>query len=80
MLAAKLTVTTVTVVASWDPEAKVWFGSCDLLPLTTEAPSLDGLLARVREIAPEIAEMNGLVRSGDTLRIQLTTDAVAAVP
>ena len=32
----------------------MWWGSNDELPLTTEASTLEGLLARGLEIAPEI--------------------------
>ncbi|MGH6988396.1 MAG: DUF1902 domain-containing protein [Stellaceae bacterium] len=54
-----------------DPEAKVWVGSNDELPLTTEAPTLDALLDRVMAIAPEIAALNGPVASGDQVEIHL---------
>lgn len=36
-----------------------WIAESDALPLATEAPTLDALVARVWEIAPEIAELNG---------------------
>jgi hypothetical protein len=38
--------------AGWDGEAGVWWCSNDELPLTTEAPTFDQLVARVLEIAP----------------------------
>ena len=38
----------------------MWWCSNDELPLTTEAPTFDQLVARVIEIAPEIAAENGL--------------------
>jgi len=65
-----------TIHAEFDTEAKVWCGSNAELPLTTEAATLDQLLARAAEIAPEIAVMNGLAESGETVTIHLTADQV----
>jgi hypothetical protein len=58
------------VRADYDPEAGVWWASNDDLPLTTEAPTLDQLMARVMEIAPEIAELNGHAKR---VKIRVTT-------
>ena len=66
-----------TVHAFYDADAKVWCGSCDDLPLTAEADTLDGLLARAVEIAPEIALLNGLAEEGEEVTIHLTADQVA---
>lgn len=66
-----------TVHAHFDTDAKVWYGSSDELPLTTEADTLDKLFARALEIAPEIAVLNGLAKSGEQVSIQLTADQVA---
>jgi len=52
------------VHAKFDSQANVWWGSNDQLPLSTEAPTLDQLLARASEIAPEIAVLNGLAEAG----------------
>ncbi len=68
-----------TVRAHFDPETKVWWGSNEELPLTTEAPTLDQLFARAVEIAPEIAVMNGLAEHGEQVTIQITADRVATV-
>ena len=68
-----------TVHAEFDPEARVWCGSNSELPLTTEAPTLDQLLARAAEIAPEIGVMNGLAESGEPVTIHLTADQVAMI-
>lgn len=67
-----------TVHAEFDAEAGVWLGSNEDLPLTTEAPSLDALLTRILEIAPEIAVMNGLTRAGEALKIHLIANQVTA--
>jgi len=68
-----------TIHAEFDPEARVWCGSNSELPLTTEAPTLDQLLARAAEIAPEIAVMNGLADRGEPVKIHLTADHVATL-
>jgi hypothetical protein len=38
--------------AQWDGEAGVWWCTNDELPLATEAPTFEELVARVLEIAP----------------------------
>jgi hypothetical protein len=65
--------------AQWDPEAGVWWCSNDELPVTTEAPTFDELVARVMEIAPEMAETNGLVPSGGQIDIRVTAERVQSV-
>ena len=42
-----------------DADGDRWIAEADALPLATEAENLDALVARVWEIAPEIAELNG---------------------
>ncbi len=44
----------------WDGEAKVWVAICDDIPLALESESLDELINRVRQAAPEIIELNKL--------------------
>ena len=46
----------------WDEEANVWIAICDEIPLTLESESLDELISRVRQAAPEIIELNNLPR------------------
>ena len=46
----------------WDEEANVWIAICDEIPLTLESESLDELISRVRQAAPEIIELNKLPR------------------
>ncbi len=65
-----------TVHAQYDADARVWWGSNEQLPLTTEAPTLDQLFARIMEIAPEIAAENGLVKAGEEVKIHLVADRV----
>lgn len=46
----------------WDEEANVWIAICDEIPLILESESLDELISRVRQAAPEIIELNKLPR------------------
>ena len=57
------------VRARWDDEARVWWCSNDELPLTTEAPTFEELVARVLAIAPEIAAENGIAAPGDEIEL-----------
>jgi hypothetical protein len=66
--------------AQWDAEAGVWWCSNDELPLTTEAPTFDQLVARVLEIAPEIAIENGLAAPGDEIELHVVAERVQSVP
>jgi len=59
------------IVAAWDPEAAVWWGSNDELPLTTEAPTFREFEARAAEIGQEMAEVNGLVAAGEPVEIHV---------
>jgi hypothetical protein len=61
-----------------DPEAECWIGICDDIPIATEAASVDALIDRVWSIAPEIAELNGLLAGAELqLRFVLNTRAAA---
>jgi hypothetical protein len=57
--------------ARWDAEAGVWWCSNAELPVTTEAPTFDQLVNRVLEIAPEIAELNGIASRGEEIAIRV---------
>lgn len=57
------------VTARWDGEAKVWVATSDDIPgLVTEANSLDLLVQRVLEVAPELMEDNAHLLHDDDLR------------
>ena len=47
-----------TVKTAWDDEASVWIAICDEIPIVTESDTYEGLVERVKLIAPEIVEMN----------------------
>jgi Domain of unknown function (DUF1902) len=66
--------------AEWDGNAGVWWCSNDELPLTTEAPTFEELVARVLEIAPEIAAENGLAAPGDEIELHVVAERTQAVP
>jgi hypothetical protein len=68
------------ITAQWDDEAGVWWCSNDELPLTTEAPTFEELVARVLEIAPEIAAVNGLAAPGDEIELHVVGERVQSVP
>jgi hypothetical protein len=65
--------------AERDGEARVWWCSNDELPLSTEAPTFEQLVARVLEIAPEIAAAIGLAAPGD-IEVHVIAERVRSVP
>lgn len=66
--------------AVWDGEAGVWWCTNEELPLTTEAPTFEQLIARVTQIAPEIAAENGLAAPGDEIELHVVAERVQSVP
>ncbi|MGQ0675843.1 MAG: DUF1902 domain-containing protein [Rhodospirillales bacterium] len=49
------------ISAEWDPEASVWVASSDDVPgLATGADTLDGLIAKLKVVIPELLEANGI--------------------
>ena len=62
--------------AEWDGEAGVWWFSNDELPLSTEAPTFEQLIARVLEIAAA----NGLAAPGDEIEVHVIAERVQSVP
>jgi hypothetical protein len=47
-----------TISAAWDDEAGVWTGHCDDIPAAADAPSLDGLLAKMSAMALDLLPDN----------------------
>jgi predicted RNase H-like HicB family nuclease len=63
------------VRAQWDPEVGVWWAESDDIPgLVTEASTLEGLIERVRTIAPELLALNGIEMDGATLPLHVTAE------
>jgi hypothetical protein len=46
----------IVVNAIWDPEARVWVAESDSLPLVTEAPTLEALIAKLPGILQDLLE------------------------
>jgi hypothetical protein len=50
---------TYHVEAFWDPEAGVWVATSEDVPgLATEAPTIEGLTAKLHTLVPELLEAN----------------------
>lgn len=58
-------------------ESGVWIAECDALGLVTEADSYEALVQRVREVAPELAELNGLSVESQPLRLRFVEESTA---
>jgi hypothetical protein len=69
------------VEAFWDDEARVWVATSDDVPgLTTEAPTLDALVARVNAVAPELLDDNAhLVPGGRSDDEQISVQILSAL-
>jgi hypothetical protein len=61
-----------TVSAAWDEEAGVWTGHCDDIPAAADAPTLDGLLARISAMALDLLPDNHPTVDLASVFIQLT--------
>lgn len=47
-----------TISAVWDAEASVWSGHCDEIPAAADAPTLDGLMAKISAMALDLLPDN----------------------
>jgi hypothetical protein len=47
-----------TISTAWDDEAAVWAGHCDDIPAAADAPTLDGLLAKISAMASDLLADN----------------------
>jgi hypothetical protein len=61
-----------TVSAIWDAEANVWSGHSDDIPAAADAPTLDGLLEKVSEMALDLAPDNHPDVDPNSIFIQIT--------
>jgi hypothetical protein len=66
-----------TISAAWDDEAAVWTGHCDDIPAAADAPTLDGLLAKISTMALDLLPDNhpGVDRASVYLQITALRDA-----
>jgi hypothetical protein len=65
---------TFVVDVTFDTEAGCYVGVCDGLMLATEAASFEALTKRVWEIAPELAQENGLSIPVETLNLRFVLE------
>ena len=47
----------------WDEESQTWMGYNDEIPLAFDADTIEELLTKIRQAAPEIIEMNHLPKA-----------------
>jgi hypothetical protein len=47
---------TVVVTATWDPEVSVWVATSEDIPLVTESPSMDALMAKLPGLLQDLLE------------------------
>lgn len=53
------------VNAIWDAEASVWTATSNDVPgLVAEAATIEGLLADIRALIPDLLELNGVAHDG----------------
>ena len=52
------TMNPIVITATWDPEAGVWVAESEQLPLVTEAPTIDGLMAKLPGIIQDLLELD----------------------
>ncbi len=60
------------VSAIWDAEANVWSGHCDEIPAAADAPTLDGLLEKISQMALDVAPDNYPDVEPQSIFIQIT--------
>ena len=54
------------VRADWDDEAGVWVADSDEIPgLVTEAETVEALIAKLKQMIPELLELNGVPGQGE---------------
>lgn len=72
--------TTLEVRAHWDDEAKVWWAESDDVPgLVAEAATFDELVENVREVTPDLLELNGVKVEGAETAVRCIAERTASV-
>ena len=66
-----------TITAAWDDDASVWSGHCDDIPAAADAPTLDGVLAKIAAMTLDLLPDNhpGLDPSSVFLQITAMREA-----
>ena len=60
------------ILANWDAAAAVWVAESDDVPgLVTEADTIDGLIAKLKVMIPELLEANGAVMDEEEIPFTL---------
>ena len=63
------------VLAIWDADAEVWVATSDDVPgLTTEAPSMEELIEKLRVMIPELLDANGFPQESDEVPFTLRSE------
>ena len=62
---------TFTISAAWDAEASVWCGHCDDIPAAADAPTLDGLMAKMSAMALDVLADNHPGVDAMSLRLEI---------
>ena len=70
-----------TVVAQFDPDARLWFGRCDDVPVVAEAATLDDLLVKATEQTLDLLPDNhpGVDPRSVLVQLGARREAIAAV-
>lgn len=72
----------ITVYATWDEEAKVWWArSDDIVGLSTEATTVEDLMRKLNAIIPDLVRLNGLPNDKDRslLSVSVISDRLLQV-
>ena len=70
--------TNYNIVLYWDNDAAVWIAENNEIPIALESGSLDVLMERVKNAAPELLELNGKNNSNITLNFSMECQRVVA--
>jgi hypothetical protein len=62
------TMSPIVITATWDPEAGLWVAESEQLPLVTEAPTIDGLMAKLPGIIRDLLELEDFA-AGDEAEV-----------
>jgi hypothetical protein len=60
-----------TIFAAWDDEAAVWTGHCDDIPAAVDAPTLDGLLAKISAMTLDLLPDNHPGTDPESVHLQI---------
>jgi len=66
---------TYLIHAQWDQEAEVWTATSDQVPgLAIEAETMEELVKRLREVVPELVQLNQTTQAGEEIVFQLHSE------